>query len=274
MWQVLNATDSATEKLKWWTYSQEFIYECCEPEGDFIHGSCTSTDWGEACSYAVMDDVGIDSSLVDQCVLESWNDDGTNSVLEAEMTRAYEHSVDRTGLPTMYINTAPYRGTLTCEQPLSAYTCGALEAICAGYEAGTEPDACTGDIGCGLGEHTDACGMCGGDGAYDKCGICMSQSNPDFGTYCESSFDPTAIIIVAVVLAFLIPAWIWYYRKQQEQQRRNIDDILRSYLPLEDANEIAGHDTEDASFISRNNNNIAVHSDDVELVQPSNLTIA
>ncbi len=240
MFEELNNTGHAD---LWFDYSTNYIKQCCEPSGDFITGSCTLDDWGETCSYNVMSDLNIDTDKVKTCVTNSWNDDGTNTILEKEMTDRYDDSIYF--MPSVMVNNSPYRGTLNCPFPVNAYSCGILEAICAGYLEGTEPETCKGDEGCPAGLHRDECEICGGDGKVDECGVCMSQSSPYFNQSCKASKNSVSaggVFFIILVAVAAISAGVYYYvQKQQQRMKENIDDILRSYLPLEEANVEAGH---------------------------------
>jgi len=271
----------------WWDYVSQFITDCCQP-ADFLTGPCTSTAWSAQCSYNVMTSLNIASSVIQTCEAN-------------DMTTLFDAEIflrDMSGiffLPTLTINQAAFRGTLICNDPLNAHTCGPLEAICAGYESGTSPAACGGDISCSFGVYQDECGVCGNDGVVDQCGLCLSPSSPNFDMSCAGcdgvpnsgkvndacgicdgtgSFDqcgrcwqagdpnrvddPTkecnapvvidngtslafkdnvmlySIFIIVLILLFV---GVFFYTKRQRDHLARIDNVLQSYLPLEQANE-------------------------------------
>jgi hypothetical protein len=173
IWEQLQASN---RQHVWWQYSKLFISNCCEP-GDLFTTPCRATNWGAACSNSVMAPLGIDSNEVATCF-----NTRRNELFDREI--AERHSSGIFTIPTLMINNSPYRGGLICNDPINAFTCGPLEAVCAGFESGQAPDACEGDISCQYGVFQDQCGVCGADGRIDACGLCLSPSSSHFDKSC------------------------------------------------------------------------------------------
>jgi hypothetical protein len=162
--------------LLWWDYASRFIAQCCNPE-DLVSGLCDASAWSSACSYDILTQLDIDVSVIQTCEA---ND--LENLMDAELQLKVEQGIFRR--PQIIINTAPYQGSLTCNDPINAHTCGPLEGICSGFAAGTAPQTCMGDISCSWGVNQDECGVCGADGMLDACGLCLSPSSPNFNTTC------------------------------------------------------------------------------------------
>jgi len=137
--------------------------------------------WNETCSMWCFAYAGVDYNIISSCVLASGplgDEAGVNPVLEREM-----NSIDDFGifwLPTLVVNNVPYRGSLTCpQQPFDMAQCPLLQMICMGYLDGTQPPACATASGCPVGLQRDQCGVCGGNGNMDACGVCRQQADPE-----------------------------------------------------------------------------------------------
>jgi len=107
---------------------------------------------------------------------------GINSRLEQELQTKTNAGIFMT--PTILVNNSPYRGSITCTPPIDTARCGVFEMICAGFKTGQQPDACRSDIGCDVGIRRDQCGVCGGNGQVDACGLCMSVTSTAFNKSC------------------------------------------------------------------------------------------
>lgn len=124
-----------------------------------------------------MAELGIPTQSVQDCELNR-----RDEYLDAEIQG--RHVTGIFSIPTLIINNSPFRGNLICSNPINAFTCGPLEAICSGYASGTAPDACTGSISCAFGVVQDECGVCGSNGEIDPCGLCLSPDSSHFGESC------------------------------------------------------------------------------------------
>jgi len=158
---------------KWWDYVSTYQTTCA--------GS--KSTWTQQCSYGVLNSLGINSGNVDICVTNSGGTTtGPNTLLDAEMQKVVEDGVFY--LPTVIINNAAYRGSMSCPTPISYTSCGVLGAICSGYPPDKLPCACNSSIGCDLCVYRDECGQCGGTGKVDVCGLCLPQDNPQYNKSC------------------------------------------------------------------------------------------
>jgi len=295
LFEYLNASDTESN-TKWWDYTSLFIDQCCQPV-DHVTGVCTADAWSEVCSYDVMEQINIaDTSAVTECTTTRAEELFEREIFLRAITGIFF-------LPTLVVNNAAYEGSLACADPVNAFNCGPLEAICAGYASGTAPDACYGDIACPYGESTDcantcggvaeldacglcmtpdsylynltcagcdgipysnlvvdACGVCGGDGSFDACGRCWPADDVnrvDDADVCAAmlnnttaatstltaDFSLTVIAVSIAVGALLVVVIACVYAKRQQAQIARIDNVLSSYLPLDQANDFA-HSTE------------------------------
>ncbi|GLD94028.1 hypothetical protein PINS_up002639 [Pythium insidiosum] len=185
------ALSDANRSAEFWDYVVEF-HQRCSPD------YATSAEFNANCSRAVMESLQLPS--VDKCVaLDS------ATLLAAQLkARKKIHVVD---IPTLLVNDVPLASSLTCDEPISPATCPPLAMICAAVDGSAAPPACApsfwstrcspplerddcGDCGhrnastwnqrcagCDGIAHSgilvDECGVCGGDGRYDRCGRCL-----------------------------------------------------------------------------------------------------
>lgn len=167
VFQVANATG---EPAKWWDYVVKFQVDCTVNK---------EVSWTEQCARTSMTAVGLVADDVMACVVDAGDvgdDSGVNVMMEAEMELYSELGAIVFFLPTVLVNDVPYRGGLSCSSPETSQ-CGVLKTICAGYADDTEPDACSTDPGCEIGEKWDNCKQCNGRG-QDFCGLCYSATDP------------------------------------------------------------------------------------------------
>jgi len=176
LFDYLNNSDTESTN-KWWEYTSLFVDQCCTPN-DHITGVCTKENWSVECSESVMDSINIgDIDAIRSCVTDRKED-----LLQEAID--YRHRDGIYFIPSLIINNSPFRGTLSCANPINSFTCGPLEAICAGYATGTAPDTCYGDMQCELGMKTDCAQNCGGSAVIDACGLCALPSSPLFNVSC------------------------------------------------------------------------------------------
>jgi len=147
--------------------------------------------------------------------------------------------------------------------------------ICSSYLDGSAPASCL-STPCPLGQLKDPCGVCGGDGAKDVCGSCMSRSSPAFNKSClgcdgvpfslkttddcgicdfpwgdsrrtnkecvttsqqeatDSGMSHGVLIAVVILLIVTTGGAVWWFMRRRERaMRRDIDQLLKNYLPLD-----------------------------------------
>lgn len=176
LFDYLNTTEGEST-VKWWDYSSQFIDECCQPE-DHVTGVCTAASFNAECSYGIMESINIaDTDAVRACTEDRMEELFDDEILLRLLSGIFF-------MPTLIINNAPYRGSLTCADPINAYDCGPLEAICAGYASGTAPDTCYGDRSCPFGEFVDCANVCDGTSEVDACGVCAIPGTYLFNVTC------------------------------------------------------------------------------------------
>ena len=136
--QILNQTETP---WKWWDYATAYGEKCTMANGRFGQ---------ESCAIEVLSDpkVGVDVDAWRKCVGDP-NADAINPLLEAEQRAQVDTSADRERgdivlLPTVVINERQFRGKLERS--------AVLDAICAGFERGAEPDLCAAGA-----DQNDAC---------------------------------------------------------------------------------------------------------------------
>jgi hypothetical protein len=120
IWEVYGKTTGLG--IEWWNYMKAWIKDC------------SRSHYSDGCAKDIFEKVGIDGSLIDQCMEDSGNfrQDTENVLLDSFILEADEYDV--TFAPAMYINGAVIRGVLTYANTLSA--------ICASFEGGTVPGLC------------------------------------------------------------------------------------------------------------------------------------
>jgi hypothetical protein len=204
----LNGADVVTENLR-----EICIFKVLNSSGtpevwwDYVSSYSKCKTGGTDCSNSVMAQLHINSTAVGNCVTASGglSSNNVNTLLEAELIQLGLDGVFY--FPTMFINNVPYRGSLTCTEPINVNWCGPLQSICAGYAPGSLPCACTSDAGCDLCVKKDICGVCGGtnstcvgcDGVlnsgakYDLCGVCNGNGSFDACHRCYQPNDPQRV---------------------------------------------------------------------------------
>jgi len=155
--RTLCAFDQANatgQSWKWWDYVVQFGAKCTMESGNY--GS-------ESCAISILNSVQLDVEQWRQCVGDP-DANERNRVLDEQQEAQVgtDGRSDVSILPTVVINDEQYRGKIIGSD--------ILQAICAGFAAGTEPEVCGG---------ADACD--GGGGA--EC-----AKNTDTGhTSCQTS---------------------------------------------------------------------------------------
>lgn len=147
------------------------------------------------------------STSISDC--EAKEDDDLGNWVLRNMTN--QEFVDSVGYisPSLYINGARYSGSLSCPSPISLTTCGPLEAICAAYVDGFEPSICKGSSGSSSGGGGVSAGL-------------------------------VVFIVILAVGAFAAAGYV-YIRKQRQDMRLDLDNILSSYMNIDDANAMRSH---------------------------------
>jgi len=115
---------------EYWAYINEFLDICDTPE------SFASLD----CIKDVFKRAKVDISLIDSCMIDSGGTIGNkdNTLLNLELKAKMESNV--IFLPTIFVNGVALRGSMS--------TNNVMNAICAGFLAGTAPEICDKCSGC------------------------------------------------------------------------------------------------------------------------------
>jgi len=212
-----------------WDYLKKFQQQCIPEKFD------------RSCSNAVLGQVGVPPDVINKCISDSNGvgpTNGENSRIEKEIKLAVEYGVYT--YPQMFVNDYRLRSTYSCPNPVDVTHCDVLSAICSGYGS-LRPETCYNANGCPFGEVRDECGVCNGDGKFDKCGNCLSINSPlriDDESQCKVARSRPSIsygAVVLIVLAFLAVACAGFFimlRRSQANMRRELADIMASYAPL------------------------------------------
>jgi len=190
--------------IPYWNYITNFLDKCDNP--DFFGN--------EKCVDDVYKRAEIDANIIRRCMLDSGGteNDNVNTFLELEIQAQERRGV--VVLPTIFVNAVALRGSLT-ENTV-------INAICAGFLAGTEPDIC---IDCGGCSDKMLCvqegGTCNGSSSSKK------SSNGD--TVSKRSFGFT---LLAVFALFGAGAYL-HWKKTKEDMRGEVRGILSEYMPLD-----------------------------------------
>merc|ERR1712038_606340 len=122
IWELYSKEDGVG--TLWWDYNKVFI-EKCDNEEKFMN---------EDCVQDVMNQVGIDKGLVDECMESSGGLEGgsTNMILDQELRDMVTHGV--VSIPMVHVNGMPIHGTTDLTV--------IFKAICDGYWSSTSPAIC------------------------------------------------------------------------------------------------------------------------------------
>ena len=182
--------------MPWWDYVNEFMYRCDNPEY-FMNEDCVKD---------CMERSNIKYSRIKICMDDSGGLEGNveNKVLEKELASREADGV--VILPSFFVNNAPLRGALTTNE--------VFEAICAGYQIGTEPDACKTCNGCDDVEKCVSIGHCPG----------VSKNNVSIPVFAGT--------LVGVVIIFGVLGIIQWQRAQR-QMRLQVRGIMAEYMPID-----------------------------------------
>jgi hypothetical protein len=259
LWRWINQTftPQGHNQHLWFDFTADFNTNCYDVNKPEL--------WREdTCANAIFDKYKIDKVWIADCIAQSGGADGTgrNTLLDAAVTEWQLYNIIY--LPLALVNLVPYRGTLTCPDPVkSDGKCGLLDAICNGYA--DTPAVCETSKDCPFGVNMDECGVCGGDQLRDVCGVCMKRSDPLFhqlfnqtcigcdgvinsgkvvdpcgvcggsGTSpCLSAGAIVGIVFGALGVLALVGLGVYFYMKRQNNKmREDIDSLLKQYLPLE-----------------------------------------
>jgi len=201
VWKYYGQEDGLGEK--YWDYITEFLKRC-DSDDFFANKDCVNDVYKNA---------KIDGKRIDSCMEDSGGvtNDQVNTLLEREIDAA-----DRRGvvvLPTMFVNTAPLRGSLS--------TNIVFNAVCAGFHEGTLPEICSKCSGCG---DVSAC--------VNNKGVCTSSpggASSGDATVSKKTFGMTLLAMCALFGGIGYVHW----RKTREEMRDQVRGILAEYMPLE-----------------------------------------
>jgi len=185
----------------YWDYISEFLKRC--DSDDFFSN--------DECINDVFKHAKIDGKRIEQCMDDSGGltDNHPNTLLDREIDAAMRKGV--VVLPTMFINSAPMRGALT-ENTV-------FNAVCAGFQAGSEPDVCNTCRGCIDVTECVQKGFCKGTSGGVSSG----------GGVTKKTFGTTLLMMCALFGA----AGYMHWRKTREDMRDQVRGILAEYMPLE-----------------------------------------
>ncbi len=180
----------------YWDYISEFLYRC---DSDDYFSS-------EDCVKDAFKHSKIDYNTIDKCMNDSGGlEKGSNSLLDREIEASQQVGV--VVLPTMFVNSAPLRGSLTIN--------AVFNAVCAGFFEGSEPDIC------------HSCGGCSDITTCLNKGHC--PRSPSSGGVSKRTFGMTLVAMCAIFGAIGYIHW----RKTREEMRDQVRGILAEYMPLE-----------------------------------------
>jgi len=188
--------------LPWWNYVDEFLYRCSEEE------YFTNED----CIKDAMQHAGVDFDKIQGCMADSGGIEGDveNTVLEEELAAREASGV--VIMPSLFVNQATIRGALAASE--------VFEAICAGFVAGSEPDACTN------------CNKCGDVQTCVEIGHC-----PGIGP-ANSVSMPTFYGALACVVGIFSCLGMIQWQRSQRQMRAQVRGIMAEYMPLDENNKV------------------------------------
>eukprot|EP00557_Chaetoceros_sp_GSL56_P005983 CAMPEP_0176488582 /NCGR_PEP_ID=MMETSP0200_2-20121128/6792_1 /TAXON_ID=947934 /ORGANISM="Chaetoceros sp., Strain GSL56" /LENGTH=538 /DNA_ID=CAMNT_0017885587 /DNA_START=177 /DNA_END=1793 /DNA_ORIENTATION=+ len=185
----------------YWKYITEFL-DRCDSDDFFSNKDCINDVYKHS---------KIDGKRIEQCMEDSGglSSNHVNTLLEREIDAAVRKGV--VVLPTMFVNSAAMRGALTVNT--------VFNAVCAGFQDGSEPDVCK------------TCAHCSGVAGCVQKGSCTSNSNtsPSGGSVSKKTFGTTLLMMCVL---FGVAAYI-HWRKTREDMREQVRGILAEYMPLD-----------------------------------------
>ena len=197
----------------YWDYISEFLKRC-DTDDFFSNDDCIND---------VFKNAKIDGKRIDQCMEDSGGltGDHPNTLLDREIDAAMRKGV--VVLPTMFVNSAPLRGALT--------EATVFNAVCHGFQSGSEPDVCN---------------KCSGCSDVNECvqkGSCKSNpsSGSSSGSVSKRTFG-TSLLFICVLFG---AAGYLHWRKTREEMRDQVRGILAEYMPLEGGPENDEHNPMD-----------------------------
>ena len=211
IWEVYGKDGVGQE---WWTYVSTFMTMC----DDKSNAHDTSRFKDPACIANAMVEAGVDSHKVQECIVASGGLEGNvnNTLFQKQQARIDELGVIL--IPSLFINQAPIRGSLTFDTT--------FEAICAGYATGYEPEICK------------QCRTCTQDmhGCVKRGGTCADDFFTQDGGVSLPFF---ATSFLSLTLIFLCYGYV-VYRRQQQAMAHQVREIMAQYVPLEDEEDDEG----------------------------------
>lgn len=209
IWQVYGQDGIG---MPWWDYVDEFLYRC--DTEDFFSS--------EDCVKDCMERSEVDYSQIKICMDDAGGleADVPNSILDAELGAREAAGV--VILPSFFVNKAPLRGAPSVKE--------IFDAICSGYAAGSEPEACK------------------------KCASCDSVVKCVTAGHCPGSVDSFDTVSFPVFLGTLAGVALCFgcigiiqWQRSQRQMRLQVEGIMAEYMPIDkNANvESLGIPTED-----------------------------
>uniref|UniRef100_A0A6U4KRF6 Uncharacterized protein n=2 Tax=Phaeomonas parva TaxID=124430 RepID=A0A6U4KRF6_9STRA len=229
IWQLYGSDEAEDEDqhgigIAWWDYVNYFNFHCQSQSGFN----------SEDCVRRAMEAADIDHSQVQGCIVASGGYDersGENSILKS----AIEDKVNKgiVIMPSLFVNNIFEKGAMNA--PV------VFDAICAGYEQGTEPAACE-CAGIASSSRWETCiENCVED--EDKCGTTPEPENS--ATVKDDGLGAGAITLIVLSVLFVAAgAGYGYFKYSQDRVRNEVRDILAEYMPLEGEGASFGIDAE------------------------------
>lgn len=199
----------------YWDYIHEFLNRC-DSDDYFSNEDCVK----DAFKHSKIDYNRIQQCMDDSGGLET---NGPNTLLDREIDAANRRGV--VVLPTMFVNSAPMRGALTANT--------VFNAVCAGFQDGSQPAVCQTCAGCGDTMECVKKGVCKGGGNGSGVG--------NGGGVSKKTFGMTLLAMCAVFGAVGYMHW----RRTREEMREQVRGILAEYMPLEGGENEVDHNPMD-----------------------------
>uniref|UniRef100_A0A7S4JDJ8 PA domain-containing protein n=1 Tax=Odontella aurita TaxID=265563 RepID=A0A7S4JDJ8_9STRA len=198
--------------VQWWDYVREFTHRCdTEDDPEYFKD--------DICVRDAMAHSGVDFDRIESCIGDSGglDDDKDNGRLKDLLTKKDDRGI--VILPSAFVNGSPLRGELSFSVM--------FKAICAGYLEGTEPDVCARCAFCPDERMCVTNGYCYGD---DRDGVMPK----------DAVSNRTFKVTLLAVVALFVGLGVIYRRKQRQELRDQVRDVLASYMLLDEDDETAG----------------------------------
>lgn len=209
IWDAFGASNGIG--TQWWDYVKEHDEKCASTPGLFS---------SEKCIDEIYKKVGIDSSRIERCIIDSGSpsEDVSNTKLENTMSARTDRGA--VVVPSVFINSAQVQGALNVKNVLTA--------ICYGFAEGTAPEVCKKCSWCG-----DVVSCIENDMQCKDTALAMSSHSSMGRKHGVISFG-AFLMSMMLLIVMLGVATLVFRKRSRNEMKSQVGDILAEYMPLHD----------------------------------------